>query len=53
MFKSIIFAEERNVFVKIKLIDFKINNELQLCQISVFSIFENALQDAKLRSLML
>ena len=25
------FAEERNVIVKIKFIDFKINNELQFC----------------------
>ena len=31
MFKSIISAEERNVSVKTKLIDFKINNELQFC----------------------
>ena len=46
MFKSIIFAEERNVFVKTKLIDFKINNELQFCLFSVFSAFEIALQDA-------
>ena len=29
--KSIIFAEERNVFIKTKLIGFKINNKLQFC----------------------
>ena len=42
--KSIIFAEERNVFIKNKLIGF--NNELQFCYISVFSIFEIALKNA-------
>ena len=31
MFKSIIFAEERNVFINTKLIGLKINNELQFC----------------------
>ena len=31
MLKSIIFAEEGNVFIKTKLIGFKINNELQFC----------------------
>ena len=46
MLKSIIFAEERNVFIKIKLIGFKINNELQCCLFSVLSIFEIALQKA-------
>ena len=46
MFKSIIFAEERIVFAKTKLIGFKINNELQFCQFFVFSIFDIALQDA-------
>ena len=46
MLKGIIFAEERNVFVKTKLIGFKINNELQFCWFSVFSIFEIALQNA-------
>ena len=46
MFKSIIFAEERNVFIKIKLIDFKINDKFQFCLFSVFSIFEIALQNA-------
>ena len=46
MLKSIIFPEERNVFIKAKLIGFKINNELQFCYFSVFSIFEIALQDA-------
>ena len=45
MSKSIIFAEERNVFVKTKLIDLKINNVLQFCYFSVFSIVEIALQD--------
>ena len=29
--KSIIFTEERNVFIKTKLIGFKINNKLQFC----------------------
>ena len=46
MFKTIIFAEERNVFVKTKLIGFKINNELQFCYFSTFSIFVISLQDA-------
>ena len=46
MFKSILSAEEGNVFVKAKHIGFKINNELQFCLFSVFSIFEIALQDA-------
>ena len=40
------FAEERNVFVKTKLISSKTNSELQFCQLFVFSIFEIALQDA-------
>ena len=31
MLKGIISAEERNVFVKTKLIGLKINNELQFC----------------------
>ena len=48
MLKSIISAKERNIFVKAKLIGFRINNELQLCQFSVFSIFEIALQDANI-----
>ena len=43
---SIIFAEEGNVFVKTKLIGFKINNELQFCYVSVHSIFVIAHQDA-------
>ena len=47
MLKSIISAEERNVFVKTKLIGFKINNELQFFYLSVFSIYEISLQDAK------
>ena len=46
MFKSIIFTEERNVFIKTKLIGFKINNKLQFCLIWGFSIFEIALQNA-------
>ena len=46
MLKGIIFAEERNVFIKTKLIGFKINNELQFCYFSVFSIFEITLQNA-------
>ena len=46
MLKSIIFAEERNVFIKIKLIGYKINNDLQFCLFSMFSIFEIALQNA-------
>ena len=53
MFKSIIFAEERNVFVKAKLIGFKIHNELQFCYFSVFSIFEIAFEMKSLISLML
>ena len=48
MLKSIISAKERNIFVKAKLIGFRINNELQFCQFSVFSIFEIALQDANI-----
>ena len=46
MLKSIIFAEERNVIIKTKLIGFIINNELQFCQFSVFSNLEISLQDA-------
>ena len=46
MLKSIIFAEERNVFIQTKLIGFKINNKLQFCYFSVFSIFEIAHQNA-------
>ena len=46
MLESIIFAEERNFFIKTKLIGFKINNKLQFCYFSVFSIFEIALQNA-------
>ena len=46
MLKSIIFAEERNVFIKIKLIGYKINNDLQFCLFSMFSIFEIVLQNA-------
>ena len=45
MVRSTIFADERNVFVKTKLIGFKINNELQF-YVSVLSIFEIALEDA-------
>ena len=48
MLKSIIFAEERNVFIKIKLIGYKINNDLQFCLFSMFSIFEIALQNANI-----
>ena len=48
MLKGIIFAEERNVFIKIKLIGYKINNDLQFCLFSTFSIFEIALQNANL-----
>ena len=46
MLKSIIFAEERNVFIETKLIDFKINNDLQFFLFSMFSVFEIALQNA-------
>ena len=46
MLKSIIFAEERNVFIETKLIGIKINNKLQFCQFSVFSILEIALKNA-------
>ena len=46
MLKSIIFTEEKNIFIETKLICFKINNKLQFCLFSVFSIFEIALQNA-------
>ena len=46
MLKSVIFTEERNISVKIKPICFKINNKLQFCKFSVFSIFEIAFQNA-------
>ena len=49
MLKSIIFTEERNVFIKTKLIGFKINNKLHFCLFSVFSIFEIALQNANFK----
>ena len=42
------FAEERNVFIKSKLIGFKINNELQFCQFFVLSVFEITLQNANI-----
>ena len=48
MFKSFIFAEERNVFVKTKLLGLEVNNELLFCLSSVFSVFEIALQDANI-----
>ena len=46
MLKSIIFTEEKNVFIKTKLIGFKINKKLHFCLFSVCSIFEIALQNA-------
>ena len=46
MLKSIISAEKKNVFVEIKLIGFRINDELQFCQFYVFSILEIAFLDA-------
>ena len=49
MLRSIIFAEERNVFIKTKLTCFKINNKLLFCLFSVFSIFEIALQNANIK----
>ena len=46
MLKSIILAEVSNVFIKTKLIGYKINNELQFCLFYVFSIFEIAIRNA-------
>ena len=46
MLKCIIFDEETNVFIKTKLICFKISNKLQFCLFSMFSIYEIALQNA-------
>ena len=48
VFKSIISASERNVFDKTKPIGFKINNELQFWEYSVFSVFEITFQDANI-----
>ena len=48
-----VFAEEKNVSIKTTLIGFKINNKLQFCLFSVFSILEIALEIQTLRSLML
>ena len=46
MLEIIIFAEERNVFIKTKLIGFKINNKLQFCSFSMIIIFEFVPQNA-------
>ena len=48
MLKSIIFTEEGNIFIENKIICFKINNKLQFCSFSVFSIFEIAIKNANL-----